>query len=111
MDPALRSVVDRLLVMHPTRVELDAIGEAIGAMPIDAAGIEAILDALEDAGRTVAAPAGAHGIAALRKVVPAARALADDLGRTARVSEIAARAGLTEAEVRQALLLAKVMSR
>lgn len=111
MDPALHAVVERLLAAHPDRIELDAIGDAIGSMPIDTAGIEAILDALEAAARTIVAPAGGAGIAALRKVVPAARGLASELKRTARVPEIAARSGLTEAEVRQALLLAKVMSR
>jgi len=111
VDPNLQAIVDRLLAVHQDRVELDAIGEAIGTLAIDTAGIEAILDAIEAAGRTIVAPSGGTGIAALRKVVPAARLLSKELGRTARVPEIAARAGLSEAEVRQALLLAKVMSR
>lgn len=80
-------------------------------MAIDTAGIEAILDAIEAAGRTIVAPSSGTGIAALRKVVPAARTLATELGRTARISELADRTNLTEAEVRQALLLAKVMGR
>lgn len=111
MDPNLAAIVQRLLAVHQDRVDLDAIGDAIGTMSIDTAGIEAILDALEAEGRTIVAPSGGTGIAALRKVIPAARTLATELGRTAHVSEIAARAGLSEAEVRQALLLARVMGR
>jgi uncharacterized protein YidB (DUF937 family) len=43
--------------------------------------------------------------------VPAARSIASATGRTARVTEIAARTGLSEDEVRRALLLARVMGR
>jgi DNA-directed RNA polymerase sigma subunit (sigma70/sigma32) len=92
-------------------VSIDAMGDALGASAVDATQIDAILTALEGAGRKVDAPSGAHGIAALRKVVPAAKEIAKEQGRTARVPEIAERSGLSEDEVRRALLLARVMGR
>ncbi|MBI2389814.1 MAG: hypothetical protein HYV09_09500 [Deltaproteobacteria bacterium] len=110
MDAKLRAAVEGLLADHPERVPLDAIGDALG-LTTDTTEIEAVLDALEAAGRTIVAPEGARGVAALRKVVPAARAIARRTGRTAKVVEIAAETGLAEPEVRQALLLARVMGR
>lgn len=92
-------------------LELDRVGEALGAMRIDAAEIEALLDALETAGRTLIFPSGPQGVAMLRRVLPASRALAKELGRTPHVDEIASKIGASVAEVRRALLLATVMSR
>lgn len=109
----LRTALDALLASSEDsrRVTIDAIGDAIGATAADAAQIDAMLGALEAAGRTIDAPSGGHGVAALRKVVPVARAIAKERGRTARVPEIAAETGLSEDEVRRALLLARVMGR
>jgi DNA-directed RNA polymerase specialized sigma subunit len=47
----------------------------------------------------------------LKAVVAAARTLAASLGRKPRVVEIAGESGLSEAEVRHALALVKVMQR
>lgn len=110
----LREALDRLLreSEDARRVDLDAIGDAIGTGAVDVAQIEAILDALEANGRTiVASSGGGTGIANLKRVIPAARALGSELGRPARVSEIAERAGMPDGDVRHALLLAKVMGR
>ncbi len=109
----LRTALDALLANSEDsrRVTIDAIGDAVGTTAVDATQIDALLGALEAAGRTIDAPSGAQGVATLRKVVPVARAIARARGRTARVAEIAAEAGLSEDEVRRALLLARVMGR
>ena len=88
-------------------VTLDEIGEAIGARAITAEEIDAIFTALEDGGRTIASPQGGGGEAHLKAVVGAARAL----GRKSTLAEIAGRAGLSQAEVRHALMLLKIMQR
>jgi hypothetical protein len=109
----LREVLARLLANSEDsrRVSLDTIGDELGTAAIDSTQIDQLLTDLEAAGRTIDPPTGASGVAALRKVGAAARALAKEHGRTARVPEIAERAGLTEDEVRRALLLARVMGR
>lgn len=108
----LRAALDALLQRSEDsrRVAIDAIGDAIGTSAVDTTQIDTILSALEAAGRRIDAPSGAHGVANLRKVVPAARAIRA-AGRAPRVAEIAADTGLTEDEVRRALLLARVMGR
>jgi len=113
LPPHLREALARLIVSSEDtrRVTLDAIGDAIGTGAIDTSQIDFILGELERAGRTIDAPSGAAGVASLRKVVPAARTIAGERGRTARVAEIAERTGLSEDEVRRALLLARVMGR
>lgn len=109
----LRSALDTLLANSEDarKVTLDEIGDAIGTGAVDANQIDAMLTELEDKGRTIVAPSGQNGVAALMKILPAARALQKELGRTARVNEIAERTGLTVDEVRRALLLARVMAR
>ena len=109
----LREALERLLLNSEDsrRVSIDTIGDALGTGAVDATQIDYLLGELERAGRTIESPSGAHGVASLRKVVPAARELAKEHGRTARVPEIAERTGLTEDEVRRALLLARVMGR
>ena len=113
LPPHLRTALDELLrnSEDSRRVTLDTVGDALGSLAVDATQIDAIFGALEAEGRTIEAPSGGHGVAALRKVVPAARAIAKEQGRTARVPEIAERSGLSEDEVRRALLLARVMGR
>lgn len=113
MRPELQKIVDDLLAAsEDTReVQLDAIGEAIGARLVTTPEIEAIIDALDAAGRKLVGPQGGAGEDRLKAVVAAARALGPELGRKPTVAEIAARAGLTEQEVRHALALVKVMQR
>lgn len=109
----LQAIVDALLAasVDTRQIPLDAIGNAIGARAVTAEEIDAIMTALETAGRRVVSPDGGSGEERLKAVVGAARALAPELGRPATVSEIAARARLTPDEVRHALALAKVMQR
>jgi hypothetical protein len=113
LPPHLREALDGLLARSEDarKVTLDEIGDAIGTGAVDANQIDFILGDLESKGRTIVAPSGQNGVAALMKILPAARALQKELGRTARVNEIAERTGLSDEEVRRALLLARVMAR
>ena len=107
------AIVDALLAASAdTReVSLDALGAAIGARAITSVEIDAMLSALEAANRRVVGPEGGAGEAWLKAVVAAARALGPALGRKPTVAEIAARSGLSAAEVHHALALLKVMQR
>jgi uncharacterized protein YidB (DUF937 family) len=107
----LQAIVDALLAASAAsgEVQLDAVGEAIGAMAITAPEIEAIIDALDKAGRKLVGPEGGAGEDRLKAVVAAARTLTPALGRKPTVAEIATQSGLSEAEVRHALALVKVM--
>ncbi len=110
-EDALRLIVDALVRDHPGDIPLDALGDAMAGLSGDPAQVEWIIDAVEAHGRKIAAAGGPSGIEALRKVIPTARALAEELGRPARPAEIALRTALGETEVRRALLLATVMGR
>ncbi|MDB5216549.1 MAG: hypothetical protein JWO86_4476 [Myxococcaceae bacterium] len=111
MRAELQAIVDALLAASAAsgEVQLDAVGEAIGAMAITAPEIEAIIDALDKAGRRLVGPEGGAGEDRLKAVVAAARTLTPALGRKPTVAEIATQSGLSEAEVRHALALVKVM--
>jgi hypothetical protein len=113
LPPHLRAALERLIADSEAdrSVTLDAIGDAIASGAVDTAQIEHIFATLEARGRTIVAPAGGNGVANLRRVLPVARTISKEQGRTAKVSEIARAAGLTDDEVRRALLLAKVMGR
>jgi hypothetical protein len=113
LRPELSEIVERLL--HDTAegdaIELDAVGEAIGSRAISQDEIDGMLSAIERRGRRIATSEGARGEGHLRRVLDAARVLRGELGRAPRADEIAARAGLSRAEVAHALALAKVIQR
>ena len=113
MRPDLQSIVDALLASSASsfEVSLDAMGEAIGARAIASEEIDAMIVALEAAGRKVTAPGGGAGEDRLKAVVAAARSLGPELGRKPTIAEIAARSGLSADEVGHALALLKVMQR
>jgi hypothetical protein len=113
MRPELERIARSLLAATRSgdTVELDAIGDAIGAMAISADEIDALFAALEAEGRRIASPEGGRGEASLARVLEAARALRAELGRAPRSEEIAVRAGLSAAEVQHALALARVIQR
>ena len=93
-------------------VSLDRVAEAIGAAPVTMQDIEAILDALEAAGRRVeASPERADPPAALAQVLKAVRSFSAVSGRRPTVPEIAQHSGLSVGEVRFALLYARVLTR
>src|SRR5947209_18775311 len=105
----LREIVDALLAKTPrgAAITIDALGEAIGTRVASGDDVDAMMRALEDEGRTIAAPEGQHGVKRLRAVLDAARALRAELGRTPTRDEIAARAGVDADAVSHALELAK----
>ncbi len=109
LEPALAQLLADSEVSR--KVTLDAVGDAIGVVPVSTDDVDALLSALEGAGRTVVGPEGARGVGNLRRVLPAARALAGKLGRPARLAELAAETGLSEEDVRNALALGRVMGR
>ncbi len=92
-------------------LSLDRIGEEIGDRHITPEEIYWLVDALEQAGRRVGSAEGADAMAALRVVLPAARALRAELARPPRVDEIVSRTELPKGDVLRALLLAQVMGR
>jgi DNA-directed RNA polymerase sigma subunit (sigma70/sigma32) len=110
MRPELRAIVDALLASDGA-ITLDALGEALGARAVYVAEIEAMVDALEAAGRPIVGPTEPQGVARLHAVLSAARALRQELGRTPTVKEIAARTTLPLDAVKHALELAKVIQR
>jgi hypothetical protein len=113
MEAALLSIVSSLLASSEDsrEVSLDALGEAIGARAVTADEIEEMIDALERAGRRVVGKKTGSGVANLRAVLDATRALGAELGRLPTRDEIAARSGLSSEAIAHALALARIMQR
>jgi hypothetical protein len=113
LPPRLGPVLADLLAKSEAdkSVSLDAIGEALGTMAVSYDEVEALIVAIEKAGWRVVGPEGARGTGNLRRVLPAARALAAKLGRKPTLAELAAETGLREDDVRHALALGRVMGR
>ena len=113
LRPELLEVVKQLLEasVASREISLDALGNAIGPRSVSYPEIDAMMTLLEAQGRQIAAPSGQHGAELLRRVLDALRTLGPRLGRRPNHTEIAAHAGMSTDEVRQALLLAQVMQR
>jgi hypothetical protein len=113
LRPELVAIVDQLLAEtnDGDAIELDAIGEAIGARAISQDEIDAMLSAIEKRGRRVVTAEGGRGESTLKIVLDAARSLRAELGRAPRADEIASRAKISQQEVQHALALARVMQR
>jgi len=96
-------------------IDLDAIGEAIGTRLVTQTEIDMILTAIESTGRRVESKnppvKPGEGEATLKKVLTAARSLRSNLGRPARVDELAEATGLSVEAVKHALELAKIIQR
>jgi hypothetical protein len=93
------------------RVELDAIGAALGATSVSTDDIDALLSELEAHGREIAAPSGGGAERHLGSVVAAARTLKVTLVRKPTLAEVAAQAELSVEQVLLALSLLRVMQR
>jgi len=91
-------------------VSLDAVADAIGAEPVTMQDIEAIFDGLEAAGHAVEAEPR-DPPAALKQVLATVRSFSALSGRRPTVPEIAHHSGLSVAEVRFAMLYARVLVR
>lgn len=112
MRPELEAIVRALLASSDDAVSIDALGEAIGDRAVTHDEIDAMIAALEAAGRRVVGADGAgEGEARLRAVVAAAKELRAALGRTPTALEIADKTGLSVDAVKHALSLARVMQR
>jgi hypothetical protein len=113
LRPALAPVLAQLLAASEAsrRVTLDELGDAIGVIVVSTDDVDALLSALEDAGRAVVGPEGQRGVQNLQRVLPAARELAVSLGRRPTLGELMERTGLSEDDLRHALALGRVMGR
>src|SRR5690349_16322998 len=109
----LEQVRDRLLKASAASgaIALDAVGEALGGMAASTDEIDALLQALESAGRTITTPAGPGAEQHLKQVVSAARSLKTKLARRPTLAEVAAEADLGSEQVLVALALLRVMQR
>ena len=111
MRSELAELVEAILRDAGKSIELDTIGEAIGARAISADEIDQVLAAIEARGHTIVTRAGGRGETTLKTVLSAARALKGELGRTPTSAEIATRTGLALIDVQHALSLARIMQR
>jgi hypothetical protein len=110
LRPELVAVVESVVASGASRISLDALSEAIGAMAIALEEIELLISEIESRGITVgddAPPAMTH----LPQVLGAARTLRAEFGRTPTSSEIAERSGLRVEEVRVALFAVTILQR
>jgi chorismate mutase len=103
-------IVQQLLELPTERLSLDAVAEAIGASAVTFDDIEFVFEQLEAAGRQVESKPSSPP-AALAKVLATARAFSTLSGRRPTLAEIAEHSGQSPAEVRFALLYARVLTR
>jgi hypothetical protein len=113
LPPRLEPIAKALLDASETSrsITIDAIGDAIGVVPVSTDDVDALLTVLEDAGRTIVAPEGQRGVKNLQRVLAAVRELAARDGRKPGIAEIAAHTGIDPRDVRHALALGRVMGR
>jgi hypothetical protein len=109
MRDAVRAVLESLLTRTEGEITLDALGDAIGKMHITQDEIDALMRALEAAGREITSEPGGHGEETLRCILDAARAMRAT-GRTPSPLDLARATGLPIGRVRNALALARVIA-
>lgn len=111
MDAAVvPSIIATLLSENAEVVSLDSLADAIGALPVTMADIEAVFQGLEDAGRRIEAERR-DPPAALAQVLATVRSFSAVSGRRPTLAEIAQHSGLSLAQVRFAMLYARVLVR
>jgi hypothetical protein len=105
-------IVGRLLTGKDgqSSFSLDEVADAIGAAAVTMPEIEAIFDALEAAGHPVIAERRSPP-AALAQVLSTVRSFSAISGRKPSLAEISQHSGLSQGEVRFALLYARVLVR
>jgi Sigma-70 region 3 len=108
---APRALAQQLRTRFGNRVELDAIGEQLGASATSSAFVEALMRELAALGTEVVAPPRRPGPELLGLVLRAARELREQLGRPPTREEIASSANLSTTEVAHALEFSKVLAR
>lgn len=111
----LQQVVERLLqesqASGSDQISLDQLGDAVGTLAVSTADVDAMIEAIERAGRVVAAGEKPRGEEHLHLVIRSIRELTTQLGRRPTQPEIAEHAGLTQTDVSHALQLARIMQR
>jgi hypothetical protein len=107
----LEPLLHELLARPERHLDLDVIGDVIGAAAVSADDIDALFAALERHGRVVGDPTAGAASEALARVLATARELRREHGRVPSAAEIAARAGISVEVVRRALLFARVVQR
>jgi len=111
----LQEVVERLLhesaATGTDQISLDQIGDAIGARAVSTSDVDSVIEALEQAGRVVAAGDQPRGEEHLHLVIRSIRELSAKLGRRPSQLEIAQHAGLSQTDVSHALQLTRIMQR
>jgi hypothetical protein len=110
MQSVVPPILAQLLADGGQVVALDAVADAIGAAAVTMQDIEAIFDGLEAAGRTIEAERR-DPPAALKQVLATVRSFSAISGRRPTISEIAQHSGLSIADVRFAMLYARVLVR
>ena len=110
MQSVVTPILAQLLADSGRVVALDAVADAIGAAAVTMQDIEAIFDGLEAAGRTIEAERR-DPPAALKQVLATVRSFSAISGRRPTIPEIAQHSGLTVADVRFAMLYARVLVR
>jgi hypothetical protein len=110
MHSLVPTILERLLAESGQVVALDAVADAIGATPVTMQDIEAIFVGLEAAGRSIEAERR-DPPTALKQVLATVRRFSAVSGRRPTLPEIAQHSGLTAAEVRFAMLYARVLVR
>jgi hypothetical protein len=107
LRPKLQTIFDAIMAAHPDGLTLNTLSEELVDKPVDYAGVEELIGALEDAGVDLDGPDSPPPPEQLIQVLAAARALAAETGRRPNIAELAARTGLTLTVVRQALRLGR----
>lgn len=111
----LQQIVERLLqesqAAGADQISLDQLGDAVGTLPVSTADVDLMIEALERAGRVVAAGDKPRGEEHLHLVIRSIRELSASLGRRPTQQEIAEHTGLTQADVSHALQLTRIMQR
>jgi hypothetical protein len=113
LRPELTPILTTLLAASAAslKVDLDAIGAALGTLSVSTDDIDALLSALERRGREVVAPTGGGAEQHLRQVVAAARRLKSAFACRPTLAEVAEEAKLSSEETLVALALLRVMQR
>jgi hypothetical protein len=113
LRPELTPILITLLAASEAsmKVELDAIGTALGSLSVSTDDIDALLRELELRGREVVAPSGGGAEQHLKHVVAAARRLKSAFARRPTLTEVAEEAKLSAEQTLVALALLRVMQR
>jgi hypothetical protein len=113
LRPELTPILTTLLAASAAsmKIELDAIGAALGSLSVSTDDIDGLLRELELRGREVVAPSGGGAEQHLKHVVAAARRLKSASARRPTLAEVAEEAKLSSEQTLVALALLRVMQR